>query len=337
MKSILRPSTIADEAQLIQFLTRAFGAGPDSPFVNPLLLRWKYWDPRPGWRDPRSWVIEKDGRIVAHAGLWPVEIRSGETTGRGVQMIDWASDPHTPGAGVSLLQHLIRGHGFVYSIGGSSATRAILPRFGFHVCAEAVTFARPIRPWRQIIRHQSRNLRLPLRLARNLWWSRSPAAAPCAEWTVTAAATGEEIRPEMIPVGRDGNFVQYLGQCPTARLLSFRIVRKGQEAGYFALAAVGMQARLAGIALQDPAPDNWRIAFQLVQEAALRFSSAAEVVVRTASAVAAQAAAGAGMRMRQRTPVFLFRKGDEAVPPLDFQMWDDDSVFLRGIKEEFLT
>src|ERR1041384_1289592 len=109
---MFRPSTTDDEAQLIEFLTRVFAAAPDAAFVMPSVLRWKYWAPRLDWPDPRSFVIEKGGRIVAHAGLWPVTVRTGAGTERGVHMIDWAADPQAPGVGVLLLQRLTKSYDF---------------------------------------------------------------------------------------------------------------------------------------------------------------------------------------------------------------------------------
>lgn len=336
MSSVLRPSTVDDEAQLVEFLARAFSATHDAPFLNRPLLRWKYWEPRPGWPEPRSLVIEKDGRIVAHAGLWPVTVRTASGAKRGVHMIDWASDPHAPGAGVSLLQRLTRCSDFVYSIGGSAMTQTILPKFGFRVCATAQTLARPIRPWRQILQHQEKDLRLPVRLVRNFWWSKSPGRELTPGWTA-AARTTEETAPEELAAGRDVSFLRYLEQCPSARLLYFDILREGRKAGFFALSVVGQQARVAGLSVSEAAPDGWRTALHLLQQAALRHTISSELVIRTASEVVAGAASQAGMRLRESMPVFLFHKGEWGAPPLDFQMWDNDAVFLGSDRAEFLT
>ena len=337
MSYVFRPSTIDDEVALIEFLTRVFSASHDAPFVNPSLLRWKYWEPRPGWPDPRSFVIEKECRIVAHAGVWPVMVRTGAKTDRGAHMIDWASDRQTPGAGVALLQRLIKSYDFIYSIGGSETTHTVLPKFGFHVCTEAMTLARPIRPWRQIFQHQRKDLRLPLRLARNVWWSLSPPKELLSGWTVAEASGSEETRPEWFSTGRDADFLRYLERCPSARFLYFDIFKEDRKSGFFALSVVGKQARLAGLSLEDPTPDGFRTAFHLAQETALRHTTTSELVIRTASDAMAEAATRAGMRLRNQTPVFFFRNASEGAPPLEFQMWDNDAVFLGSDRTEFLT
>jgi hypothetical protein len=253
-------------------------------------------------------------------------------------MIDWASDPQTPGVGVSLLQRLTKSYDFIYSIGGSDMTQAILPKFGFRVSTKALTFARPLRPWRQMLQHQSKDVRLPLRLARNFWWSRTPARVLTPGWVATEAAASDVSGTEVLTADRDGSFFHYLQQCPAARFLGFHILNEGRKSGFFALSVVGKQARLAGLWLENPSSECWRIAFHLVQDAALRHTAASELVIRTAAEVAAAAATQAGMRLRAQTPVFLLRKGNRgAALPLHFQMWDNDSAFLGSDRAEFLT
>jgi hypothetical protein len=311
-------------------MTRVFSANHDAPFVAPFLLKWKYWDHRADCTDLRSLVIEKDGRIVAHVGLWPVAVRTGGKSERGVHMIDWAADPQAPGAGVALLQHLTKSYDFVYSIGGSEMTQSILPKFGFRAVREALTWARPIRPWRLMLRHQNKDLRLPLRLARDILWSRWPlqlqhgwaAVGPDASGTAGLAALASE---------RDDSFFRYLQQCPVARFLTFHLVNKGEKVGFLALCVMRERTRVAGVWLQDPSPDNWCTAFHLAQRVALEHTNTSELVARCATEASAIAAGSAGMRLRERTPVFLFRKGGGAEPlTLQFQLCDNDAVFWEG-------
>ena len=338
MSSVLRPSAIDDEAPITELLARVFRVGRDADFVNPALLRWKYWEPRPDCPEPRSFVMDEDGRIVAHAGLWPVTVRTADGTERGVHMIDWASDPRAPGAGISILQYVKERYDFIYSIGGSEMTQTIMPKFGFRAAGSALTFARPLRPWRQILQHQSRDARLPLRLARNLWWSKTPARAHTPGWVATEAAAGELDALVAPACERDANFLGYLQRCPSARCLVFHILNEGRKSGFFALSVVGKQVRLAGLWLENPALESWRIALCLAQDAALRHTAASELVFRTANEAAAAAAAQAGLRLRAQTPVIVLRKGrPEAALPLHFQMWDNDSAFLGSGGTEFLT
>src|SRR5690606_29134821 len=95
------------------------------------------------------------------------------------------------GAGLALLQRLTKQYEFVYSIGGSEHTRKALPRFGFTRVGEAMTLARPLRPWRQLAARPKDDWRLPARFARNLWWAASPARKPPPGWSVTPVALGQ--------------------------------------------------------------------------------------------------------------------------------------------------
>lgn len=96
MKSTFRPTTIEDQSEVRRLLQRAFGATDDAPFLVPKTMAWKYWDHRDDWESPRSFVLERDGVVVAHAGILPLAFDGGEV--RGVQMIDWASSKDSPGA-----------------------------------------------------------------------------------------------------------------------------------------------------------------------------------------------------------------------------------------------
>jgi hypothetical protein len=253
-------------------------------------------------------------------------------------MIDWGSDPEAPGAGVSLLQRLTKEYDFVYSIGGSETTQSVLPRFGFRTVAEAPIWARPIRPWRQMLQHQRKDLRLPVRLARNVWWSRSPPVAIERGWAAVEAGAGGAEDAAVPGSERDASFFRYLDRCPVARCQTYAIVNEGRKAGFFALSVLREQTRVAGVWLEDPSAENWRTAFHLAQDAARQHTDTSELVASCATVASANAAAQAGMRLRARAPVFLFRKGGPVEPlPLQFHLCDNDAVFLRGRLAGFLT
>ena len=332
MSSVLRPSTPDDELPILELLARIFGFPTGDGSTARSLLRWKYWEPRADFGEPRSFVMEKNGRIVAHIGLWPVRVPVGSGSERGIHMIDWVSDPQSPGAGVALLQRAAKSYDFVYAIGGTEMTQSILPRFGFRKISETLTWARPIRPWRQAVQHQTRDLRLPLRLARNVWWSRVPARAAEPGWDAA------EADPKALPGERDVSFFRYLQRCPAACSMTFRVSREGKRAGCFVLSFVQQQARLAGVWLDEPTTTNWNAVFRLAQQAALKHSAAAEFTARCATDASKEAAGAAGLRVRRHSPVFLFRKDKGAgTPPLQYQLVDNDAVFHLREREGFLT
>lgn len=338
MASVTRHTTIADETALRDFLVHVFGVDSSSSFVSPALLRWKYWESRYDYSEPRSFVVERDGKIVAHAGLWPVTYSGECNAGRGVSMIDWASSPDAPGAGVAILQRLMRTFDFVYSIGGTEMTKVLMPKVGFQTPAEADTWARPLRPFRQILAGRKRNLRTAARLARNVLWSKWPASAPHPGWTVSEACVEDMAGIASLARERPAEFFRFIERCPNARCRLFKILENGRKKGVFALARVGLQARLAGAWLEDPSADTWKIAFQLAQETALRQTDACELVARSIAAPAAAGAAGSGMRLRGRKPILFYRRqGASGALPLDFQLVDNDSFFLESGLNSFLT
>jgi len=307
--------------------------GPEAPFLHPALLRWKFWEPREDHSGPRGFVIERDGRIAAHVGLWPVTVKSGAAIEEGVHLIDWASDPQTPGAGVSLVQRMTRMHDFVYAMGGSDASRSVLAQFGFRRVEDVLIWARPLRPWVQIRHHQRRDWRLPSRLLRNSWWARSPRQSLPAGWVAARTSPGESA----ISTERPPGFFRYLERCPSARLLTFGILHDGRMAGSFALTDVQGQARLAGIWLESPSAERWRIAHVLAQGAALEHTNCSEIVARGLERTGG-AAGAAGLRVRGRAPAFLYRKsGDFDSLPTRFQIVDNDRVFWSEERPAFLT
>jgi hypothetical protein len=337
MASIFRHTTEIDERKLMEFLTSVLDKGGKPDALNFSLLRWKYWHPRGDFKEPRSYIIERDGRVIAHVGLWPVTVRTGERSDRGVHMIDWASDPGSPGAGVSLLQRLTRKYNFVYSIGGSEMTQVILPKFGFHIDDYALTWACPIRPWRQMLRHQSRDLRLPFRLVRNMLWSKTPRNnLERGGSAVKTAMPGSE-GLESFTKERDEYFFRYIQQCPVAQYLAFDIVTNDRKTGLLVLSIVQNQSRIAGVWLEVPSPENWRVAFQLALKACKEYTDTSELIARCATPASHTGAEQAGMRLRARTPVLIFRKDKNSEIPLQFQLCDNDELFLGWRLTHFLT
>ncbi|HEY3457544.1 MAG TPA: hypothetical protein VGK64_23385 [Bryobacteraceae bacterium] len=333
--SIFRPTTEADEHRLIEFLSRAFSVDAGTAFLDPTLLRWKYWTPREDYPESRSFVLERNGVITAHAGIWPVSIGTGEGRTRGAHMIDWASDPAAPGSGASLVQKFIRQFDFLYSIGGSAMTQSVLPAFGFQRVTETWMGARPLRPLRQMLVHQAKNWKLPLRLARNTWWSLSPARLLKSSWTAVEAPIADFNPPASCPRGRA--FFRYLGQCPAIQQSLYRLLNNGQEEGWLALSLIQKQARLEGVWLHNGSPARLRSAYLAAQQAAARLGDAYEIVAEGSAGPSEAAALETGLRIARRTPVYLLQKSGTPLMPFEFQLADNDEFFLSTGVPAFLS
>ena len=301
-------------------------------------MAWKYWDPRPDWPEPRSYLYERDGELQGHVALWPAVWPPPGP--RGVHMIDWAAVRESPGAGLAMVQKLARMYDFIIAIGGAEMTRKVLPAYGFAEVARTWMAARPLRPVAQALDHQSRNWKLPVRVVRNWWWSRSPAASAPAEWSASAITPAEiavEAPAQSIP--RTPEFFAYLLGCPAARSSLYALRRGGKPEGHFALSVVRGQARLAGVWLRQPSEEAWRAAFLLAQRAARAIAGANEFGAKGTDGASRRAAESAGLRMAGAGPVFLLDKKGlfPKVQEFQFQLIDDDGAFLDLGRADYLT
>jgi hypothetical protein len=328
MGTVYRFSTPDDEAQIIDMLRRAWAGRPTTDhFLQPELVRWKFWEPCAGWPENRSWVVERDGRIVAHAAIWPVlTVRTGEKTDTGISMLDWGSEPNSAGAGVPLLKRLLQPYDFGLCVGGSAMTQAILPRIGFSAIGEAVNWTRPLRPLKRLMQNPS--LDGARGLPGKIVWAQRPSKSVDRRWTcVEFDSTSSELP---VPQGpHPQSFFDYLDRCPIGRCFRFHILDEGRKVGWFALFAGRLQARLAGVWLAEPTAENWRVAFNLAQTAALKRTDAVEFLARSASPAAAAGAAQAGMHVKDRERVLLGPKGRTELPALDYQLCDNDDVIVN--------
>lgn len=343
MKASLRATVPSEEEALIAFLARAYSADASAPFLDPALIRWKYWTQRGDFSGPRSYVLEKNGQIVAHACLCPLTVRNGGGEMLGVHTIDWCSDPRAPGAGIALMHRISELFEFVLAIGGGDDTRRILPKAGFRQVAGAWVAARPLRPLKQTRFHQHVNWKLPVRLARNAWWAQIPSAHVPAEWS-SARRTPEQLQvPDITdthftPAPRNSAFLRYIESCPTATIVSYQLLRNNLPEGVFAISVAQKQARLVGAWLDQPSKESLVALYGLVQREAGAFQDACEIVAMGGSETNAAAATESGLRILDRVPVFLLSK-HSPLPDLqgEFQFAEFDHFFLSGRTPEFRT
>lgn len=161
-----RPSVPGDLPGIGELMRSAFGSAADAPYLNPELLRWKYFEAA------KSYVMERDGRILAHGCAWPVpELPA-------ICLIDWASSKDVPGIGILLARKICQTAPVTLSIGGSDMTQQIMPKIGFVKKGELLTYARVLRPWKQYRTRPRRGVKALLQLFRNAFWSLDPLPPP---------------------------------------------------------------------------------------------------------------------------------------------------------------
>lgn len=341
MSLLFRPSEPSDAPQLSSLFENSLGMPAGSPGLNLRVLNWKYWEPRGDWGAPRSYVLTKEGMIVAHAGIWPLVLHSEGSEVRGIQMIDWAASHDSAGAGVALMRRLAGMFEFVYSIGGSHMTRKLLPAAGFRVSTTAWRAARPIRPIHQLWSHQTKNWTLIPRLFRNYYWSSRPRGKQNSRWMAHQISPRQLLVPgTSLPyVLRPYEFFEYLGRCPVAKFTLWRILESEKPVGILSLAVVKNQARVAGVWLQNRSEEGWGNAYNLAQQTARTMSGVFEVVAGGSKGISTEAAVGAGLRVRSELPVFVLEAKNKPSLPRDFefQLVDDDSVFRDSGPNDYLT
>jgi hypothetical protein len=270
----------------------AFDAPPNAPFLDPELLRWKYFEPNPAWPSvPRSYVLDQDGKLLAHGCTWPVA--SGMAC-----LIDWVSAKGTPGMGIMLARKTAQLWPVLLSIGGSEMTQKIMPKIGFTKRGELLTYARVLRPWRQFrTRPDNRGVRSVLRLARNFAWSLAPLELTRG-WTAVESS------------GPD-----FIVRCPGARLQAYKLTE-----GSLLLSQVGGQARIADLTV--PSPEAYAAAI----EAARRDPEVCELIAIAHDGPTRQALVSNGFEERMRRSVFVF---GSVSAPLRLNMLADDMFYLH--------
>lgn len=223
-------------------------------------------------------------------------------------------------------------------------TVKILPKFGFVEHARQWKGARPLRPFKQMLTHPNRNWKLAPRLGRNLLWTfPAPLEGGWKAEEIPAEKISREFSSQSMATchfsPRAPGFFEYLQRCPAMRMRIYEVHDKSGPRGHFAVGLVRGQARVAGVWIRNPDAEAWQRAFCLAQLAAKRFDGACEVAAAGTSGVSEQAAIAAGFRIQVRVPIFLLnRKGKLALPPdFQFQLSDDDSIFLDGGVPSYLT
>ena len=227
-----RASTPHDAASIAAL----FAAAGLNPNTRPEDLSWKYWRERADWPGSRSYVLCDRGEIVAHGSIVPGEIAWGHERARIIHVVDWAAQPRAVGAGVSLMKRLGRLTDILLSVGGSSATRSILPVIGFRPHSSISACARPLHPLRILGAGGTRRWKLLPRLARSTLWRLQAPSFRAGLWE--ARRIGPEHVHELAAVvprpkhdsavfGRGEPLFQHLLQCPIVGSELYGVARAG--------------------------------------------------------------------------------------------------------------
>lgn len=339
MNLTFRATSPKDYGHLRAFLASAFQSHEDDPLLQRSPMHWKYWDPRPDWNGSRSWVLEREGQIVAHVSGLPLSVQSGGLTLHALSLIDWAASPAAHGFGTKLLAQVATLADGLIILGGSDITRASVAKLGFTPAGQFRIYARTLRPFHQAISHQRKGWRVLPRVARNLVRSLPGLKVPPG-WR--ALLTGPEqvdcwpkSRSAAAYPSRDTRFYEYVLRCPTAQCRFFTVWQADRRQGYFCLSSVPGQARIAEMWMESDDPDVWAIGYTLAGREA-KASVAAEIVGTSSSRVGAQALTTAGYQPSETLPIMVRASASVTMPELQMQMIDGDGFFLHHGKPEYL-
>lgn len=335
MSSSFRATSPEDREAIAAFFRDVWPDG--NLWLNdPETMAWKYWAPHPFWDGSRSYVLERDGAIMAHGAVLPASCVLGTNRFRAFHLIDWAAAPAAQGAGVSLFRRMMEQADAAYVVGGSPMTQRILPALGFRELGVATHFVRPLRPL-AVFAHGTNKWRGAARAARALWWRTSAPSARSSGWT-SVPGSGAEIagiawrraspQSAVLQLERTAESIAWFLKSPAAR---FRLYTSRR--GYFLLVFADRQVRIADAWVDSENGSDWRDLYLAAVAAAAGDPKAIEVTTTASNPRARAALADAGFHARGADPIrFLARRSlshfSDGITGLDFQPIDSDASFL---------
>jgi len=345
-KPVFRPSTPEDQAGIAQFLDRVFQIPLTQPVIQPANMHWKYWKPEVAWNGSRSYVLERDGAILAHGAVWPLELLRGGDTISCFGLIDWAADPASAGAGMALTSRMFQLADVVCVVGGSESALRMRRAMGFRPRNRIQVMARPLRPFRQIASQRAWSWKTLARLLRNVAWSSRPLGSPDASWTSMPATPAEaadtisrSASEDHVVFGGTSGLLERLAQCPVVRSALRVVLKDGRPVGYFLLTFAPGQARIAACWLSSSLAADWQELYRLATAEARRDEASNELVTFASTDVQRQALDACGFHAR-RTEEVLVHDPRHRVPAdahIEFQMIHGDAAFLHDGTPSYLT
>lgn len=339
MSPTIVPTTAAEQTAIAGFLVECFHLRGDADFVEPALLQWKYYRPRPDWDGARSYVLKQDSGIMAHGCVVPSLFRAGSREVRGIRVIDWAGHRRFPGAGVLMMRKFNEWSDIVMAVGGSQDTLRVLPKIGFAHRGDSAVYARVIRPWRQFRTDPfPRRWKAPPRLARSILWAALSRTAPAAQgWSLvevprfdnSVEPVLEYMPPEATQPVRSPELLNYMLECPTAAVRGFLLQENAAIRGYCLISRLSGQARIAELRLASNDPAVWRTGYALATRAAIADPMTCEILAVAAVSIAAEALRANGFRFRRNDPIFIRdpRGSLKDMPPLNINMLEGDEAY----------
>jgi len=333
----IRAAMPADGPALLELMSQA-GLRPNAA---PEHLEWKYWQARPDYSGPRSFVMTQGSQILAHAAVIPGVCQAGGESIRTLHLIDWAARPGAMGSGVALLKHLGRSCDALFGIGGSLDTLRLLPHLGFQRWGDATGYVRPLHPLRIVNGAPYRLRTLVPRVARGFWWSMRAPAIRVDGWKVRRiAATETAVVAGVLPTPAKGlalferraDIFKYFLDCTVAPMQLHVLERDARVRGYFVLSYAFRQVRLADCWIDSDDPAHWRTLIQCAVLEAKRNSQAAELAAWGSDPDMSRYLVECGFHGRGAVPIHVAAPRHPLLhqTTLRVQMLDNDAAYRHS-------
>lgn len=330
-------------------LMRTLLGGSELLALKEAMMSWKYDQPRSGWTAERAIVAVDGGCLVAHTGVWPLELSTPRGAASCVHLIDWVADRTSPGAGTAVYLAGLALAPVSIVIGGSDEARRILPKLGFRQVGKMKIHALPLRLWRQFLhRPNCGPARRMALLARNLLWRAGKGSVEPDAWRWkeirTFDATHEAWMASLggsafVSSSRNAAVLNYLLACPAMPVTAAEALGDGERQALLVLAQAGRQMRVADLRVSGESEEAWTKAYGWAVHMALRSSDADELAAGSMSAITDVALAANGFRVRATKPVWVRDRGKllEGAPPLRLQLADSDGFLVYDAGDPYLT
>jgi len=291
MPLIERASSPVDRQRIIDLLKESLGLAEAAVELDPGFLQWKYWTPHPLFGGNRSQVIEKEGKLLAHGCIWPIQLVTPLGRPMCFHLIDWAARRDAPGAGMQVLRRCGSGLTANFSIGGSAMTKQILPTVGFRYYNPVYFLGGPLPP-----------------LDRNLpaGWDvaiRKPKEIPESLWPGVSSGLASGMRSPQL--------LEHVSNCPViGESLCCVLYKHSNPMAYLFLIQVREQLRLADYGPAELDEETSVMLGQAVQKLAKSlFPSATEFMAATSETGVLAGLLGAGFCLRDEEPIKVLKTG----------------------------
>ncbi len=307
-------------------------------------MSWKYWSPHPFWDGSRSYILESQGRVVAHGAVVPQWCRWGAGRYRSIHLIDWAAAADAPGAGASLYRRVLQLADAACGVGGSDMTERVLPALGFKDVGKATRYVRPLHPLRRFAGTEDKPWKTVAKLSRSLIWAaQAPSVSskenasrwipdPTRAWSVPVM-----VDPDRAIFERTPELFAFFQSSPLMQARLFDFAPGSKARGYFLLAAVPGQVRIADCWLESNSPAEWRDLYLSAVAQARYSSEATEIATVVSDDLRREALQRAGFHARGDYTIRFFARSSALrdVSALRCEMLDSDAAYRHSGRPHF--